>query len=177
MTEPKAGQALLERIAAIVDYPYSSRDQLIHDCALGKITMGDVADLRDRMRDAECKRDELLMLLGKMRICLNCGRTRDADEGRCKPGEGCPSPDACTWDHTPQEAIAKASHIAHCERLRAAAADARLAVMVEALERIAGASEGDADLDEWGAAEVARTAIRALKPTSLQKTQKSHSRY
>lgn len=57
--------------------------------------------------------DELDLAKGVIRMCVNCARTRPASEGRETPGEGCPSPDACTWDMTPQEAI-------HHQRLRAA---------------------------------------------------------
>jgi hypothetical protein len=43
---------------------------------------------------------------GTMRECLNCGRVRPVSEGRRSPGEGCPSPDACTWEMTTEEAWA-----------------------------------------------------------------------
>lgn len=38
------------------------------------------------------------------RMCVNCGRIRAAEAGRVDPGTDCQSPDACTWDLTPEEA-------------------------------------------------------------------------
>jgi hypothetical protein len=47
------------------------------------------------------------------RMCVNCGRTRPASEGRDAPGKDCPSPDACTWDMTPEEAADHWRKLAH----------------------------------------------------------------
>jgi hypothetical protein len=38
-------------------------------------------------------------------MCVNCGRYVGADHDRALPGPDCPSPDACTFDLTPSEAV------------------------------------------------------------------------
>ena len=81
-------------------------------------------------------------LLGERRMCLNCGRTAPASHDRAEPGPGCVSPDACTFDLTPDEAWHYWRKVAHDLRDRAKAAEAALArVDTETLERAAKVAE------------------------------------
>lgn len=69
---------------------------------------------------------------GLVRMCVNCGATRPADYGMVTPRAGCPSPDACTWDMTPQEAVAHWRKIAHDRYAALAAERAKVEKLVEA---------------------------------------------
>lgn len=52
--------------------------------------------LQERLDEAEKVVEE--------RVCVNCGRRRSTSEERNTPHPECPSPDACIWDMTPDEA-------------------------------------------------------------------------
>ena len=70
---------------------------------------------------------ETLRLSGRM--CVVCGRIFPASQDRTVPGEGCPTPDACTLDMTTEEAFEHWRDIAHEQRIE-------IARMREALEAI-----------------------------------------
>jgi len=53
------------------------------------------------------------------RLCVNCGRHVDASHDRSESLKGCPSPDACTFDMTMEEALQHWRVKAHQERERA----------------------------------------------------------
>ena len=80
---------------------------------------------------------------GLVRLCVNCGKTRPADYGAATPRAGCPSPDACTWDMTPQEAADHWRKIAHDRYTAIAAERAKTAKLVEA------ARDAEYDLLQW----------------------------
>jgi hypothetical protein len=42
---------------------------------------------------------------GLVRVCVNCGSCASAGHDRSLPMEDCPSPEACTFDLTPSEAV------------------------------------------------------------------------
>ncbi len=69
---------------------------------------------------------ELEERLGITRMCVNCGATRPAEEGRETSGADCKSPNACTWDHTPHEAFEHWRREAHARSARVNELDAAL---------------------------------------------------
>jgi DNA-directed RNA polymerase subunit RPC12/RpoP len=111
------------------------------ECALTWMTTHRVPALLARADAAEAERDTLRremddakLLLSEMRMCVNCGRRTGSDHNRAMPLPDCTSPDACTFDLTPDEAWLYWRQIAHDVRVERDDLRAKLAEAVGALE-------------------------------------------
>lgn len=107
----------------------------------------------------EIEREDLLLEIGKHRMCVNCGRIRDADKGIETPGDGCQSPDACSWNMTPQEAANYWRQKAHKETARAD-------VAAQALLEISDAGSGRFWKLDDALARIAKIADEAINKMS-----------
>lgn len=81
-------------------------------------------------QSALSERDALRERVGETRMCVNCGRYAQREHDRVEPLADCPSPDACTFDMTPDEAWQYWREKYHALRAKL---DARPAVKVKPL--------------------------------------------
>lgn len=78
------------------------------DCAIAYL-VAEVQSLR-------AERDQAKLQLGQLRLCVTCGRTRDASVPREQPDADCVHPEhgaPCLYDMTPMEAWQHWRQIAH----------------------------------------------------------------
>ena len=66
-TSPEAVERLCAPVEKIVNYEYSSRDALIHNCELGTIDMGQLSDMCATLRALLAERDALQGQLDDLR--------------------------------------------------------------------------------------------------------------
>jgi hypothetical protein len=107
-----------------------------------------IAAWNTRALDAE--RDTLRAELGKVRMCVNCGKTIDASSPRQTSLPTCENKDgmsACTFDMTPAEAVEFWRVKAHMERTRAERAEAELAEARALLRQWSADYSGNEDAD------------------------------
>ena len=90
----------------MTDHPGRAALAAIVDATRGRDGANVVATPRENINAIAAYVAELELAAGVTRECVNCGRRRPAEIGRAGSGDGCPSPDACTWDFTPMDALA-----------------------------------------------------------------------
>ena len=114
------------------------------------------------IRDLIAERDAALLALGKLRMCVVCGKTADAD----KPWPDCETPNCCTPDATPQEAWQHWRDLWHADRAKWSAERDRLrGASLRALDCLLGCAAPTGGCDDRAAYE---DAIAALKRAALE---------
>lgn len=109
----------------------------------------------------EVERQDAMLRLSEMRMCVNCGRKTGADHNRNMPLPDCPAPDACTFDTTPDEAWQHWRQKAHDQRARAEAAESSAARLQRENDTLRSNARAQGLVDDIGATGKNRRKERA----------------